>query len=70
MKLVFGKEAAKALGVSEWFISSMKKAGAPFWGYKTDVEELEKWLRANQTFVASHQWRRKERRGAEGRLSG
>lgn len=61
MKLVFGKEAAAALGVSEWFVSSMKKAGAPFWGYKTDVGELEKWLQANPTFTANQQWPRKAR---------
>lgn len=56
MNLVFGHEAAKALGVSPWFISSMKRAGAPFWGYKTDVHELEKWLRANPGFIARRQW--------------
>lgn len=56
MKLVFGKQAAEALGVSEWFVSSMKRAGAPFWGYKTDVTELENWLRANPGFVPQHQW--------------
>ena len=57
MKLVFGREAAQALGVSEWFVSSMKRAGAPFWGYKTDVVELEKWLRAHPGFIARHQWK-------------
>jgi hypothetical protein len=34
----------------------MKRAGAPFWGYKTDVGELEKWLRENAGFIACHQW--------------
>ncbi len=58
MKLVFGKEAAEAMGVSVWFISSMKRAGAPFWGRKTDVGELEKWLRAHPHFVASHEWQK------------
>lgn len=56
MTLVFGNQAAKALGVSVWFVSSMKKAGAPFWGNKTDVGELEKWLRENPGFVANQQW--------------
>ncbi len=56
MKLVFGHVAAKELGVSTWFISSLKRAGAPFWGYKTDVEELSKWLRENPGFVAKRQW--------------
>jgi len=58
VKLVFGKVAAKELGVSVWFVSSMKRAGAPFWGYKTDVQELEAWLRANPNFIANRQWRR------------
>lgn len=60
VKLVFGKEAAEALGVSPWFVSSLKRAGAPFWGNKTDVGELETWLRANPDFVAKHQWTRRK----------
>lgn len=58
MTLVFGHQAAKALGVSPWFISSMKRAGAPFWGRKTDVEELKNWLRKNPHFVPKHQWKK------------
>jgi hypothetical protein len=61
MKLIFGCEAAIQLGVSEWYIASMKKAGAPFWGSKTDVGQLEQWLIANPGFTANHQWERKAR---------
>lgn len=61
MKLIFGKDAAKELGVSAWFVCSMKKAGAPFWGNKTDIGELENWMRANPGFVANQQWPRKAR---------
>ena len=56
VKLVFGKEAAQALNVSDWYMASMKRAGAPFWCRKTDIEELEKWLRANPRFSAQSQW--------------
>lgn len=61
MKLIFGCEAAQLLGVSDWYIASMKKAGAPFWGSKTDLGHLEQWLIANPGFTANLQWKRKAR---------
>lgn len=56
MKLIFGNQAAIQMGVSTWFIASMKRAGAPFWGRKTDVESLSAWLRSHPGFVAAHAW--------------
>ena len=56
MRLIFAKEAAEEMNVSPWYIASLKRAGAPFWGSKTSVADLEVWMCANPTFVAKHQW--------------
>lgn len=56
MTLVNGAEAAKQMGVSRWFISSLKRAGAPFWGNKTCIKKLEDWLDKHPEFVAKRAW--------------
>ena len=56
MKLVSRTEAAEALGVSTWFVSSMKRAGAPFWGRRTCVAALAKWLLEHPNFIAKRTW--------------
>jgi hypothetical protein len=66
VQLVFGKQAAAEMRVSPWFISSMKRAGAPFWGSKTSVAELDVWLRANPGFVAKHQWPKRAKQISSG----
>lgn len=59
MKLVTATQAAKRMGVSRAYLGAMKIAGAPFWGNKTCVEDLAKWLRRTPTFVANHHRQRK-----------
>ena len=56
------RQAARALGVSTWVLSGLKRAAQsdasnPFVGRYTTLERLEAWFNAHPNFVASHHLR-------------
>lgn len=60
-KAVSIRAAAEALGVSAWYIYSMKRAGCPGAGRKVFITDLRRWLREHPGFVAKDVWTQKER---------
>lgn len=59
MKLLNQKQLAAELGVSKFFTTALKRAGAPFWGRYTTIEAIMGWLHDNPSFCASDVWRPK-----------
>jgi len=62
MKLLFGRQLAEQLGVSLFYVATMKKMGCPFRGRKTSMLWARKWLEANPDFKTTSAYgKRKER---------
>lgn len=55
MKLLNGRELAKAIGKCEWWVCQARKAGMPFYCGGITFKEALDWMRANPNFVAADQ---------------
>lgn len=65
MKLLFASQLATQLGVSQFYVGSMKKAGCPFRGRKTTMLWAIKWLEANPWFKTTVVYPRRKRTGED-----
>lgn len=59
-RAVTTQEAADALGVSVWYLHSVKRAGGPG-GRKVFITSIRKWLDEHPNFVAKKAWAKPEK---------